>query len=75
MEGGFIPTAVTSLKVITPVIAQLANSETATSARRKARETKWKEGKTEQDILSRISAPGEELLLIRLAFVWSSEAQ
>jgi hypothetical protein len=37
---GFIPTAVTSLKVITPVIAQLVNSETATSARRKARETK-----------------------------------
>jgi hypothetical protein len=57
MEGGFIPTAVTSLKVITPVIAQLANSETAKSARRKARVTKRKEGQTEQDILSRISAP------------------
>jgi hypothetical protein len=28
-----------------------------------------KGGKTEQDILSRTSAPGEELLLIRLAFV------
>jgi hypothetical protein len=40
MEEGFIPTAVTSLKVITPVIAQLANSEKATSARRKARESK-----------------------------------
>ena len=40
MEGRFTPTAVTSLKVITPVIAQLANSETATGARRKARETK-----------------------------------
>jgi hypothetical protein len=66
---GVIATAVTSLKVIISVIVQLANSETITSSRRKGEKRK-----TEQDILSSISAPREELLLMRLAFVRSSEA-
>jgi hypothetical protein len=47
------------LKVITPVIAQLG--EQREGYKWEARETKWKEVKNEQDILSRTSVPWEEI--------------